>query len=153
MLPIARALRSLGITFGFPMSIGMNRHLSTLSLLHTIYGVVICFSGFAMVAFVALGMFLQSDLVMSDVTPPPEWLGTLFQTFGVALFLLVELWGTLVILSGRWIKRRKHRTASAVIAAFCLFRIPLGTALGVFTLVVLTDAATRAEYEGRPVTA
>lgn len=131
----------------------MNRHLSTLSLLHTVYGVVICFSGFAMVTFVALGSFLLSDLVMDDPMPPPEWLGTFFQTFGVALFLIIELWGALVILSGRWMKRRKHRTASAVIAGFCLFRIPLGTALGIFTLIVLADPSTRAEYEGRLVAA
>ena len=57
-------------------------------------------------------------------------------------------WGLAIclILSGRYMNRRKHLTFSIVIAAICCLQIPFGTILGVFTLIVLSRPSVKAMY-------
>ena len=78
--------------------------------------------------------------------PPPDWLGSFFKAFGAVLFLIIESWGVLILLSGYWISKRRNRTFSIVMAALCLLSFPFGTALGVFALVVLLNDDVRMEY-------
>lgn len=125
----------------------MNRHLPTLSVLHYVYGALICFGGLAMLVMVGMGIFLDSDwLAAQGDEPPPPWLGGFFQVLGWGLFLLIEAIGVLVILSGRWIAQRRNRNGSLVIAALCCFNIPLGLALGIFSFVVLLNQDVQNEY-------
>lgn len=123
----------------------MTKDLSTLSVLHYVYGALICASGIAALVIVGVGVLVGSDLFMED--PPPHWLGSALQAMGTVLFVVVELWGLLVVLSGRWIAQRRNRTASMVIAALCLLNVPLGTVLGVFTLSALGNEEVRLSYE------
>jgi hypothetical protein len=126
----------------------MKQHLSTLSILHYVYGALVCLSGFAALFFLGLGVFLSSDIVAQNANePPPTWLGGMFQALGLVLFIVIEIWGIFIILSGYWIAKLRNRTASIVAAALCLLSFPFGTALGVFTLVVLTNDEVKAEYE------
>lgn len=125
----------------------MTRNLSTLSVLHYVFGILVCLGGAAMLVFIFVGMLLQSDLVQQEQDAPPEFLGTLFQGLGWFLFALVEVFGALVILSGRWIAKRRNRTASMIIAGFCCLSFPLGTALGIFTFVTLLNDEVQREYE------
>ncbi len=135
----------------------MIKHISTLSVLHYVYGALVCLGGFVALLFMGVGTFLSSDLVMDNGNePPPAWLGGFFQAFGAGLFVVIEIWGILILLSGYWIGQLRNRTASIVFAALCLPSFPFGTALGVFTLVVLLNDDVRLAYEerkalGRPV--
>lgn len=130
----------------------MKRHLSTLSILHYVYGAFVCLMGFVALIFIFLGTFLSSDFIAenSQGEAPPEWLGGLFQVFGWVLFVFIEMWGILTLLSGSWINKRKNRTGSQVVAAFNCLNIPFGIALGIFTFVVLNDEEVRNEYNGIP---
>jgi hypothetical protein len=126
----------------------MKQHLSTLSILHYVYGALVCLTGFAALFIMGLGVFLSSDMVAQNADEaPPTWLGGMFQAFGAVLFAVIEIWGIFIILSGYWIAKLRNRTASIVAAALCLLSFPFGTALGVFTLVVLTNDEVKAEYE------
>ena len=52
-----------------------------------------------------------------------------------------------VFLSGRKLRQRKHWTFSVVVAGIeCAF-MPLGTVLGVFTLITLTKPSVKELYE------
>lgn len=125
----------------------MTRHLPTLSVLHYVYGVLTCVGGIAVLFFVGLGLFLSSDaLAQEGQEPPPEWLGGIFQGLGWVLFALIEAWGVLVILSGRWIAQRRNRTGSLVIAGLCCLNFPLGMALGIFAFIVLLNDEVQAAY-------
>lgn len=125
----------------------MTRHLSTLSVLHYVYGILTCLSGIAVLLIVGLGLFLSSDaLAQEGQQPPPAWVGGLVQGLGWGLFALIELWGVLIILSGRWIAQRRKRTGSLIIAGLCCLSFPFGLALGIFAFVVLLDAEVQAAY-------
>ena len=129
----------------------MKRHLSTLSFLHYIYGAFVCMGGFVALIFIVLGLFLSSDFVANESGEQvPGFIGALFQTFGWVIFVVVEVWGLLNILSGYWISRRRNRTATQVIAAFNCFSIPFGLALGLFTFAVLSDEEVKQEYTVLP---
>lgn len=130
----------------------MKSHLSALSILHYVYGAFVCMSGFVALFFIFLGMFLSSDWLQAngDGAEVPGWIGGLFQTFGWVIFIVVEAWGLLNILSGYWISRRKNRTATQVVAAFNCLNIPFGIALGIFTFVVMSDEEVRSDYTGFP---
>lgn len=125
----------------------MNRHLPTLSVLHYVYGAFICLTGLAMLMMVFMGVFLNSEwLADQGDEPPPAWLGGFMQVLGWVLFAVIESIGVLVILSGRWIAQRRHRTASLIIAGLCCLNFPLGMALGIFTFVVLLSQTVQEEY-------
>lgn len=128
----------------------MKRHLSSLSILHYVYGAFVCMGGLAALVFIFLGMFLSSDWVLEngDAGEVPGWVGTLLQTFGWVIFVVAELWGVMNLMSGYWISRRKNRTATQVIAAFNCLSIPFGLALGLFTFAVLSDDEVKQEYSG-----
>lgn len=61
---------------------------------------------------------------------------------GVALVVV----SVLNLLSGLFLRQRKHRTFSLVVAGLDCIQIPLGTALGVFTLIVLLRDSVRDMY-------
>lgn len=82
----------------------------------------------------------------SQQAPPPAELMTFFRTF-LALFVgwfLVSCIGNL--LSGLFMRARRHRTFSMVIAAINCLHIPIGTMLGIFTFIVLGRESVRTLY-------
>lgn len=125
----------------------MVRNLSILALLHYVYGAIVLVLGLLVLALFGMGHML-ADLAAEHAGPdaPAEWLLKLFTTFGVLIAAILSAWGLLIMLSGGWIARQRNRTASMVVAAVCLLSFPLGTALGVFTLVVLSDEEVRNAY-------
>jgi hypothetical protein len=46
-----------------------------------------------------------------------------------------------------WIKKRKNRTFSFVVAAMNCLQFPFGTALGVFTFIVLARPTVKSSYD------
>lgn len=116
------------------------RRLDLLATLHYVYGALTCVLGLFALVLLGMGVFLNSDLLAAEAQqPPPEWLGSFFGIIGVAVFVLVEGIGLLNILSGRWIKHRRNRTGSIIVAAIDCLNMPLGIALGIFTIVSLSN--------------
>ena len=125
----------------------MKHHLSTLSVLHYVYGIIICLLGIALLSLVFVGSFMNSDwLAQQAGEAPPYWLGTFLHILGWGLFIFVEAHGIMNLISANYIGKRKGRTFSQVTAALNCLNIPFGIALGVFTFVVLGDKEVRAEY-------
>ena len=117
-----------------------HRRLDLLATLHYVYGGLLCVLGLGTLTLLGMGVFLNSDLLATGAQePPPDWLGAFFGVIGVVAFVLVEGLGILNILSGRWMKRRRNRTGSIVVAAIDCLNMPLGIALGIFTIVSLSD--------------
>jgi hypothetical protein len=82
--------------------------------------------------------------------PPPAEIFVIFKVFygGLGLWFLGS--GVLNVMSGVWIRARKNRTFSLVVAGVNCLHIPLGTVLGVFTIVVLIRDSVREVYDSNP---
>jgi hypothetical protein len=80
-------------------------------------------------------------------TPPPAEFLEIFMWF----YLIFGAWFLtsliLNLISGLCIRAREHRTFSLVVAGVNCLHIPLGTVLGVFTIIVLIRDSVREAYE------
>lgn len=125
----------------------MKHHLSTLSVLHYVYGVLLCLLGLGLLSLVFVGAFLNSDwLAEQGAQPPPYFVGAFLGAMGWVLFVLVELHGVLNIISGTRLRQQRSRVFSQVVAALNCLNIPFGVALGIYTFVVLGDREVREAY-------
>ena len=128
-------------------------HLNLLSIFHFVgaglafLGMIIMVAEFTLIHFVLTNpALLQSP---RQPAPPPQF----FQIFSVFIwfYLVLGLWclasAILNIMSGLFLRVRKYRTFSFVVAGMNCLHIPLGTVLGIFTIVVLTRESVRELYE------
>jgi hypothetical protein len=83
----------------------------------------------------------------SQQGPPPAEVIGIFRWF-IGLFVawfLVSAVGNL--LSGIFLRARRHRIFSMVVAGLNCLHIPIGTALGIFTFIVLERESVKKMYE------
>ena len=83
----------------------------------------------------------------SHQPPPPEFIKTILMIF----YLIFGAWFltslVLNLLSGIFLRARKYRIFSLIVAGLNCLHFPLGTVLGVFTFVVLLRNSVREMYE------
>ena len=80
---------------------------------------------------------------------PSQVFGWMFFVMGLVAFIIGQASSVLIIVSGRFIKTRKKRVFSFVMACVACLGAPLGTILGVFTIIVLSrDSVKRIYGEG-----
>ena len=124
--------------------------LSILSILHFIAaGLAVlggCFVGLHYAIFYSFFSNPQAWTGKSQ-PPPPEWFVQLFFWVYVLFGLVLLLSFVSNIVSAFYIRARKHRIFSIVVATFNCIHMPLGTLLGVFTIVVLMRESVRKQYE------
>jgi hypothetical protein len=78
--------------------------------------------------------------------PPPEAMAIMqFMYVVIGFFMVVAT--TLNVLTAVFLRRRKHRMFSMVVAGLNCLQFPFGTVLGVFTFVVLMRESVREGYE------
>jgi hypothetical protein len=79
--------------------------------------------------------------------PPPEELITFMKWTYILLgtWLLASFLGSL--LSALFMRARRHRVFTIVVAGFECLYVPLGTLLGVFTIIVLSKESVRQLYD------
>ena len=78
--------------------------------------------------------------------PPPAELFAIMKWFYLAGAVWFMSSGVLNLISGLCLRARKGRTFSLVVAGINCLHIPLGTVLGVFTIVVLVRDSVREQY-------
>jgi len=69
--------------------------------------------------------------------PPPALLGWFFVVFACVFITLGLAMAGVILCAGLSLSKRKHYTFCQVVACIECLMLPLGTVLGVFTLVVL----------------
>ena len=125
-------------------------HLNLLAIFHFVVaammllGILFLFVHYTMMHFVFANPDLWKD---QKGGPPPEAILNIliiFYVIGGAFMLVI---GILNVMSGLFLRGRKNRTFSLVVAGIDCLQFPLGTILGVFTFVVLFRDSVRALYE------
>ncbi len=128
-------------------------HLRLLSIFQFVYAGLMGLVALIPIIHVSIGVaILSGSLPMGPSSaggPPPAMMGWLFVVIGGAIILMGLLTAVLNVLAGLFLRRRTHRTFCMVVSIFDCLNMPLGTALGVFTLMVLARPAVRAAF-GKP---
>jgi len=126
-----------------------NEHIKLLSVFHFVV------SGLALVgiAFLGLHYFMMSSFFShpemwkgKDGSGPPKEFFEIFVWFYIFMGVMLVVVCIANILSGVFLRQRKHRMFSLVVAGLDCLQIPFGTALGVFTIIVLLRDSVRLSY-------
>jgi hypothetical protein len=124
-------------------------HLRLLAIFHFIIaGLSLLGLGFLFAHYAFMGFFLNNPEMWKHAKegpPPPEVFGILkwFYAFFGAMIIGSGIGN---FLSGWFISKRKHRVFSLIVAGLDCMQFPFGTALGVFTFVVLLRDSVRRIY-------
>ncbi len=101
--------------------------------------------------YVAMGVLLIVEpgfMTQGQKAPPPPALfGYFFIVIGVTFSLLGWACAVCTLISGRYLAKRRKRMFSFVMAAILCMFFPFGTALGVFTIIVLSRESVQRLYE------
>ncbi|GEP43237.1 hypothetical protein [Brevifollis gellanilyticus] len=128
-----------------------HEHLRLLTIFHYVLaGVTALFACLPIIHVVigaALIMAPEETLKNVEGNAPPSWVGWLFVGLGSIFVLIGWTMAVLTYLSGRYIAQRRKSTFSMVIAGIQCAFVPLGTVLGIFTLIVLQRDSVRRLYQ------
>lgn len=120
-------------------------HLRVLSIFYYVIGGIVFLSSMIPIFHLIIGIVMLAGVFdgNSPQNSPPAFLGVLFM--GIALFIMLIgfICAACLITAGRFLVRRKKHLFCLIVAGFsCLF-VPLGTILGVFTIVVLMRTSVK----------
>ncbi len=125
-------------------------HLRLLAVFYFVAaGLALAGIGFLLMHYTIMNTVMSNPEVWKNQknAPPVREIFAMFKWvyfFGGACLIAA---GVGNLLSGLFIRKRKHRVFSLVVAGLNCLQIPLGTTLGVFTFVVLCRDSVRELYE------
>lgn len=120
-------------------------YLDILAILHFVHGGLMAFVIVVMVALLAGFGGLSVVFPRRGL----DGFGCFEVTILVAVFGMVAGYAALNLLVGFWLRRRRGWMATIVVSAINALNVPLGTLLGVFTIVVLSGDEVRSAFEHR----
>jgi len=121
-------------------------HLNLLSIFYYIFAGLGALGGCFMVGhWWFMNSIMTGKLGNSANPPPPELMAFMQIIYAVVGFSIV-LGTVLNILAAIFLRQRKHRVFTMVVAGLICLQFPFGTALGVFTFVVLMRETVRESY-------
>jgi hypothetical protein len=125
-------------------------HLRLLAIFHYVVGAAAILFSSLFLIHVGMGIFflVAPESMAGSEGPPPPFVGWLFLAIGGALVLGGWTLGACLIAAGRSLARRRRYLFCLVMAAIACMLVPLGTVLGVFTIIVLMRPSVR-EMFGR----
>ncbi len=116
-------------------------HLRLLSFAYYFQAGMTAFFGLFGILYAVLGLFVALVPRSTTTQDDPRMAGYIFGAIGIAFVLFAALITTTEFLVARYLKRREHHTFCLVIAGLNCLWIPIGTALGVCTFLVLQRPA------------
>ena len=128
-------------------------HLNLLSIFHFVFsglallGIAFLFVHYAMMHTV----FNNPEMWKSQKGggPPPKEFFEVFIWFYLFMGVVLVIGLALNVLSGIFLRQRRHRMFSLVIGGLNCLQIPFGTALGVFTIIVLSRQSVSELYSSQ----
>jgi hypothetical protein len=125
-----------------------NNNLRLLEILHYVYGGIEALGALVVfIIFNVVGAFMSSDFVAQESgDAAPAIVGGAMTGVGWGLSLFILFFAIVNFISARNIARRKGRTFSMVVAGIDCLSFPIGTALGVFTLIELSKDDVKQLY-------
>lgn len=123
-------------------------HLTTLAILHYVLGGLYVFIGCIPLIHVSLGIAMLSGALDKGRNPPPPELGVVFIIVGASFSLGFWTVAVLTVIAGRCLARRVAYGYCFFIAIVDCLYMPVGTALGIFTIIVLSRESVQMLFKG-----
>ena len=98
---------------------------------------------------ISVGLYFLSGgegVISENAALPPEFFGWLLFIIGSVLFIFGQTISISVIISGKFIKKRKNYLFSFIVACLACIFFPFGTVLGVFTIILLSKDSIKELY-------
>ena len=125
------------------------QYLDVLSIFHYVLGGLIALFSSIFLLHVAMGIaMLMGDF--NGEQGPPQVFGLIFTIFPALFVLGGWTLGGFVVAAGRKLKRRRSHTFCFVVAAVECMLMPLGTILGVFTIITLMKEPVKDLFAAAP---
>ena len=132
------------------------QHLTRLVLFYYVLAGLTLLFGCAGLLYMASGVgmfFLPDEMFAGDPNPPPphviQIIGGVLAAVGVVIAMLQFVSAVLLALTARFLSKRQYRMFCLVTAGLTCLSVPLGTALGVYTFVILTRPDVIERFGGR----
>ena len=124
-------------------------HLRLLAIFHFVCAGLVALCACIPLIHLALGvmMLFAPEIFGTRNDQPPRVIGLIFVLIAGAFILLGWTLAGLLAWAGRCLLRRKAHTFCLVMAAIACLFMPLGTILGVFTIIVLIRPPVKALFE------
>jgi hypothetical protein len=123
-------------------------HLKILSICFYVKAGLVALTSLFFSIYIILGLIVMSvSPPRQHNEPPPEVLGGIFVVMGVVLMAIFFVLAGLAFWAGRSISKRKNYTFIMIIAGLVCLSMPLGTILGVFTIIVLLRDSVKTLFQ------
>lgn len=131
-----------------PLSPKNHVHLRRLTVGHTVVGLLGLLVGLIPLVLVGVGLAIAGGHLETppDAPPPPEGLGWKFFGIGLLAFCLVEASAVATLLAVRQLRRQRNHGFCLLVACILCAYPPLGTALGLYSLMILTRPEVKAAF-------
>jgi len=114
------------------------QQLEVLAILHYVFGGLTALFSCFFLFHMGLGIAMSSGAMDGPGNHLPHMIGWLMALFAGCFVLIGWILGGLIIAAGRKLKRRRAYGFCFVMACLECMLMPLGTVLGVFTIVLLS---------------
>jgi vacuolar-type H+-ATPase subunit I/STV1 len=134
-----------------PQAIQDAEHIRLLVIFHYIWAGLLALCGFFPIIYLALGLAMLGGSIPSSPGTSPEELrmvGTMFSIIGALGTVIVWAMAALSFFAGKFLSQRRRPTFILVISCIDCLSMPLGTALGVFTILVTQRPSVKALFDG-----
>ena len=129
-------------------------HLTVLSILYFVLTGMQFFGLLGALVYVVFGIAIVNGppSTPGSTNPFPPEVGVVMIVLGVIASVLVTAFAVCLGLTGNYLRMRTHRTFCFVIACLICINLPLGTLLGIFTIMVLQRESVKKLFAsgGRP---
>ena len=127
------------------------QHLQLLAIFHYVLAALAALFSLLPVLHMVMGLVIVGESARSggEDAAIGVVMGWMFVAMSMLFILAGLAFAVCLFLAGRFLDQRTHYTFCLVTAAISCMFVPIGTVLGVFTLIVLMRPAVKAEFEGQ----
>ena len=129
-------------------------HLNVLAVFHYVAAGLIALTACIPIIHLVIGVvMLVAPQAIDRGHGPPTWVGLLFIAIAGLVIALGWLLAIAVLFAGRCLAKRRSYMYCLVVAGVLCVLVPLGTVLGVFSIVVLLRPDVKSLFEPQPTLA
>ena len=135
----------------------IKKNLTLLAIFHYILGGFCIFFGLLPLIHITLGILaltgvmpIESEKGQADERAATIF-GIMFLVMGSIFFILAQTLAILILTNGGRLKKQRRYVLTLVTAALECMMFPLGTILGIFTIIIMTKPQAKALFEQKHI--